>query len=150
MAKRKRAQALALKQSRERRAGTYIPRPPKGRYSEAATKRALKDLDARQQAKRRASGKRRGKTRWSQHVTHTSNALDLRPGIFTSSDPKRIAKSLKRSAEDSRRRKAEPFQSAMSMLTFYLNRAGRGLSGKQRRVLSEAKVELRRIFGRSE
>jgi hypothetical protein len=86
--------------------------------------------------------------RWSQHVTETSNALDLDPGVFRWSDPKRIARSLKRSAESSTRRKAAPFQSAMSMLNFYVNRAGRSLAAKQKRVLNQAKVELRQAFGR--
>ena len=88
--------------------------------------------------------------RWSQRVTQTSNALDLQNEVFTWSDPKRVARSLKRSAEASHRRKASPFQSAMSMLNFYINRAGRGLSAKQKRVLTRAKDELRRLFGRSE
>jgi len=88
--------------------------------------------------------------RWSQRVTQTSNALDLEREIFTWPDPKRVAQSLKRSAEASRRRKASPFQSAMSMLNFYINRAGRGLSAKQKRVLTQAKSELRRLFGKPE
>lgn len=87
-------------------------------------------------------------TRWSQRVTQTSNALDLDPGVFTWSDPTRIARSLKRSAEASGRRKATPFQSAMSMLNFYINRAGHGLPEKQKRILTQAKGELRRIFGK--
>jgi len=86
--------------------------------------------------------------RWSNRVTHESNALDLEPGVFTWDDPKRIAASLRRSALKSRRRKAEPFRSALSMLTFYVNRAGRNLSERQRRVLMKAKDELRRQFGR--
>lgn len=86
--------------------------------------------------------------RWSARVTTHSNALDLEPGVFTWTDPRRIAASLKRSAEQSNRRKTTPFQSAMSMLTFYINRAGRSLSADQRRVLERAKVELRREFGR--
>jgi Protein of unknown function (DUF3175) len=86
--------------------------------------------------------------RWSQRVTQTSNALDLDPGVFTFSSPRRIALSLKRSAERSRRRKASPFQSAMSMLNFYINRAGRGLPAKRKRVLAQAKEELRRLFKR--
>lgn len=88
--------------------------------------------------------------RWSQRVTETSNALDLEHEVFTWSDPKRVAESLKRSAEASSRRKASPFQSAMSMLTFYINRAGRGLSAKQQRVLMRAKDELRRLFGKTQ
>jgi hypothetical protein len=87
--------------------------------------------------------------RWSQHVTQTSNALDLDSGVFTWSDPKRIAASLKHSAEVSNRRKATPFQSAMSMLNFYINRAGQDLPARQKRVLQQAKAELRRLFGRT-
>ncbi|HYL36716.1 MAG TPA: DUF3175 domain-containing protein [Bryobacteraceae bacterium] len=87
--------------------------------------------------------------RWSQHVTETSNALDLDAGVFTWSDPKRIAASLKRSAEQSHRRKGSPLQSAMSMLNFYINRAGAGLSARQTRILTQAKEELRKAFGRT-
>lgn len=86
--------------------------------------------------------------RWSQHVTETSNALDLEPGVFALSDPREIALSLKRSAEASSRRKAEPFRSAMSMLNFYINRAGRQLAPEQRMRLEAAKDELRELFGR--
>ena len=86
--------------------------------------------------------------RWSQRVTETSNALDLEEGVFTWDDPGRIALSLKRSAEASGRRKGTPFQSAMSMLTFYVNRAGSQLSDERRRVLEEAKDELRALYGR--
>jgi Protein of unknown function (DUF3175) len=88
--------------------------------------------------------------RWSQHVTQTSNALDLDSGVFTWSDPKRIARSLKRSAESSKRRKSSPRQSAMSMLNFYINRAGHDLPAKQKRVLERAKDELRTLFEKSE
>ena len=88
-------------------------------------------------------------SRWSQHVTETSNALDLEPGVFNLSDPRAIARSLKRSAEQSRRRKSDPYRSAMSMLTFYVNRAGKNLPPSRRRVLEEAKDELRHLFGRS-
>jgi hypothetical protein len=86
--------------------------------------------------------------RWSQKVTDTSNALDLEPHVFTLSDPAAIARSLKRSAEHSTRRKSDPYRSAMSMLTFYMNRAGRNLPAKQKRLLGEAKGELRRLFGK--
>jgi hypothetical protein len=84
--------------------------------------------------------------RWSQRVTQRSNALDLEPGVFTRTDPRSIARSLKRSADQSRRRKADPYRSAMSMLTFYINRAGRSLPGAQRRRLESAKDELRRLY----
>jgi hypothetical protein len=89
-----------------------------------------------------------GKKRWSARVTKHSNALDLDREVFTWKDPKRIAASLKRSAERSKRRKGTPYQSAMSMLTFYINRAGTGLGARQRRVLERAKDELRKQFGR--
>jgi hypothetical protein len=87
--------------------------------------------------------------RWSAEVTRRSNALDLEPGVFTFKDPRRIALSLKRSAESSTRRKAAPFQSAMSMLNFYINRAGSGLSVRQKRILEKAKGQLRRAYGRA-
>jgi hypothetical protein len=88
------------------------------------------------------------RSRWSQRVTETSDALSLEPGVFTLPDPKAIARSLAWSAEHSRRRKSEPFRSAMSMLTFYINRAGRGLSRADRTRLEAAKDELRALYGR--
>jgi Protein of unknown function (DUF3175) len=87
--------------------------------------------------------------RWSARVTRESNALDLDAGVFTWNDPRRIAASLKRSAERSRRRKGSAFRSAMSMLVFFRNRAGRRLSAERRRVLLRAQAELRRQFGRA-
>lgn len=90
----------------------------------------------------------RKSTKWSQEVTVHSNALDIEPGVFASDDPRKIAHSLKCSAEASDRRKSSAFRSAMSMLTFYINRAGSGLDDEQRRVLEKAKDELRRDFGR--
>jgi hypothetical protein len=86
--------------------------------------------------------------RWSQHVTETSHALDLEPGVFSRDDPRAIAESLKRSAEASRARKTDPFRSAMSMLVFYINRAGRKLPAQRRRLLESAKDELRTAFDR--
>jgi len=86
--------------------------------------------------------------RWSQRVTTTSNALDLDKGVFTRNDPRSIARSLKKSAERSKRRKSDPFRSAMSMLTFYINRAGSQLPDKQRKRLEAAKDELRALFGK--
>ena len=95
------------------------------------------------------SPRRAGSDRlWSARVTRDSHALDLEEGVFTWSDPNRIAVSLKRSAERSHWRKADPFRSALSMLTFYINRAGTNLSPGRRRVLQHAKVELRKAFGR--
>ena len=86
--------------------------------------------------------------RWSQDVTRHSNALDLDKRVFVQADPKRIARSLKRSADRSRRRKSSPFRSAMSMLNFYINRAGGQLSAIQRRRLERAKNELRVLYGK--
>jgi hypothetical protein len=86
--------------------------------------------------------------KWSQDVTEHSNALDLERDVFTRRDPKKIAQSLKSSAEHSHRRKSSPYRSAMSMLTFYINRAGKDLEPGQKRVLEDAKDELRKAFGR--
>ena len=86
--------------------------------------------------------------KWSADVAKHSDALDLERDIFKSNDPKKIARSLKASAERSRRRKAEPYRSAMSMLTFYINRAGKNLSTEERETLEAAKPELRALFGR--
>jgi hypothetical protein len=88
------------------------------------------------------------KRRWSSRVTAHSNALDLDRSVFTWKDPHRIALSLKRSAQRSHRRKSDPYRSAMSMLTFYINRAGRNLGARQRRVLERAKDDLREVFGK--
>jgi hypothetical protein len=100
---------------------------------------------ARRKPARRSSGRL-----WSQRVTRESDALDLDRGVFSQRDPKRIAASLKRSAERSRRRKSSPYRSALSMLTFYINRAGKKLPASRRRTLQRAKVELRKQFGRDE
>jgi len=89
-----------------------------------------------------------GRQRWSQAVTEHSDALDLKQDVFADRDPKAIARSLKRSAEASHRRKSEPYRSAMSMLTFYINRAGANLEPGQRKVLEAAKGELRELFHR--
>ena len=107
-------------------------------------------------ASRRSSGRKRPGAgtarigrRWSRHVTEHSDALSLDKGVFTSRDPKRIAASLKRSAERSSRRKSSPFRSALSMLTFYINRAGKNLPASRKRTLMRAKDELRKQFGKA-
>ncbi len=89
------------------------------------------------------------KKKWSADVTARSNALDLENNVFESKDPKKIAESLKRSAEKSTRKKSAPYRSAMSMLTFYINRAGKNLDESQKEVLEKAKDELRKAFGRA-
>ena len=114
------------------------------RKSAANSSRRSQRKTARRKSTRSGS---RGR-RWSARVTRESDALDLERGVFTKRDPKRIAASLKRSAERSRRRKADPYRSALSMLTFYINRAGKNLPAGRRKTLERAKGELRKQFGR--
>jgi hypothetical protein len=95
---------------------------------------------------KKAKRKSRPVRKWSKKVTETSNALDLRRNLFKLTDPKKIAQSLKRSSERSRRKKGTPYQSAMSMLNFYINRGGENLSKQQKAVLERAKNELRKSF----
>jgi uncharacterized protein DUF3175 len=114
------------------------------RKAAAKSSRRSQRKTARRKSAQSAS---RGR-RWSARVTRESNALDLDRGVFTKRDPKQIAASLKRSAERSRRRKADPYRSALSMLTFYINRAGKNLPASRRKTLERAKGELRKQFGR--
>jgi hypothetical protein len=100
----------------------------------------------RKAAQHRSAAKPR---RWSAHVTATSDALDLKKGVFELDSPAAIARSLQRSAKASHRRKSDPYRSAMSMLVFYINRAGSNLSAARRRKLEAAKDELRKVFGRA-
>jgi hypothetical protein len=104
----------------------------------------------RARSTRRKKAARKGPVprKWSAVVMARSDALDLEHGVFAGNDPKRIARSLKRSAERSTRRKAGPYQSAMSMLNFYVNRGGRNLSAARKHILERAKDELRRLYGR--
>lgn len=92
--------------------------------------------------------KKKAKRRWSQRVTETSDAMTLEQGVFKKGSAKAIARSLKRSAERSYRRKSAPYRSAMSMLTFYINRGGKGLSASRKRTLEKAKDELRALYGK--
>ena len=104
---------------------------------------------ARRQPNRTQTTKRAAARYWSGRVTRESRALDLEGGVFTWKDPKRIAASLRRSAEESHLRKAQPYRSALSMLVFYINRAGSNLPAGRRRTLERAKIELRKQFGRA-
>ncbi len=113
----------------------------------ASKKTAKKTAAKKSHGRKSARGVKRVR-RWSKRVTETSDALDLAAGVFTLRDPKKIAASLRRSAERSKRRKANPYRSALSMLTFYINRAGRNLPAAQRKVLDRAKDELRAQFGK--
>jgi hypothetical protein len=113
------------------------------------TRKSQQRKPAARGSARRKTKSRSGGRRWSQRVTRESDALDLDRGVFTLSSPKRIAASLKRSAERSRRRKSDPYRSALSMLTFYINRAGKNLPAARRNTLQRAKVELRKQFGKT-
>ena len=105
----------------------------------------MQTVTAKKQGAKRAAPKK-----WSKSVTEHSNALDLEKDIFKSKDPNEIATSLKKSAEKSKRKKAEPFQSAMSMINFYENRGGKNISAGQKKILDDSKEELRKLFGREE
>jgi hypothetical protein len=118
-----------------------------GSKSKRRKSRGIRASTSRQ-APGRSARRRPAAKRWSARVTRESNALDLEPGVFTWRDPKAIAVSLKRSAARSRRRKSDPYRSALSMLIFYVNRAGKNLSASRRRTLQQAKFELRKQFGR--
>jgi hypothetical protein len=113
------------------------------RSAARSSRRSQRKTSRRKSARSGSRGRR-----WSARVTRESDALDLERGVFTKRDPKRIAASLKRSAERSRRRKADPYRSALSMLTFYINRAGKNLPASRRKTLQRAKGELRKQFGR--
>jgi hypothetical protein len=108
----------------------------------------MKRRSRKPRSPRRAS-RARAPRRWSQHVTETSNALDLESGVFSKPTARAVALSLKPSAEQSTRRKSDPYRSAMSMLTFFINRAGRKLSPERRELLEQAKEELRVLFERT-
>ncbi len=116
----------------------------------ASRNKAGRPKSTRHNTSRSETTRRSGTRYWSGRVTRESNALDLEAGVFSLNDPKLIAASLKRSAERSRRRKAAPYRSALSMLVFYINRAGKKLSVSRRRTLERAKIELRRQFGRDQ
>ena len=113
-------------------------------------KATTRSTTRRKPAHSRKPTRRKATRYWSGRVTRESDALDLEGGVFSLKDPKQIAASLKRSAERSSRRKAEPYRSALSMLVFYINRAGKNLPASRRRTLERAKGELRRQFGRDE
>ena len=117
------------------------------RRKTSAHKTAARKATPRKSSRRPTSRRKSGRY-WSGRVTRESDALDLEGGVFTWNSPKRIAASLKRSAEESHRRKADPYRSALSMLVFYINRAGKNLPAARRRTLEKAKTELRRQFGR--
>jgi hypothetical protein len=123
--------------------------PRKAAQSKPARRKTTRSKAARRTNAGRKSTGRPGSRRWSARVTRESDALDLHGGVFKSNDPKRIAASLKHSAERSKRRKSSPYRSAISMLNFYINRAGKNLPAGKKRTLERAKDELRKQFGRA-
>lgn len=127
----------AVRKSAAHKGSSHPVRP---RTKKTSSRRAATKTSTRKTPER--------KKRWSQQVTETSDALDLKHGVFKLTDPKRIASSLKYSAEHSDRRKANPYRSALSMLTFYMNRAGKNLPKTQLSRLEKAKGELKKQFGR--
>ena len=134
--------AAHRKTARARNTATRKPATRKNRGSARVRKASS--------ARRKSAAKRKSPSRWSQRVTNESDALDLQQGVFKLTSPKKIAASLKRSAERSSRRKAGAYRSALSMLTFYINRAGKTLSKTQRDRLQRAKTELKHQFHRDE
>ncbi|HEY2726942.1 MAG TPA: DUF3175 domain-containing protein [Parafilimonas sp.] len=119
----------------------------------APKKKAAKKASPKKSSVKKSSSKTVKKSapkKWSKKVMQTSNAMDLEKDIFKSKDPKKIAASVKHSAEKSKRKKAGPFQSAMSMINFYENRGGKNLSAAQKKVLDKSKNELRKLYGREE
>jgi hypothetical protein len=116
-----------------------------------AVRRRSKKAAANKKSPAKGPAAKRGKPRkWSKKVNQTSNALDLEQDVFKMNDPKKIAQSLRRSAQKSKRRKGTAYQSAMSMLNFYINRGGKNLSASRKEVLERSKEELRKLFGREE
>ena len=115
----------------------------------AARKSTAKKTSSRHRSAKRTARNRKSAKYWSGRVTRESDALDLEEGVFTWHEPAKIAASLKHSAEASKRRKADPYRSALSMLIFYINRAGKNLPAAQKTRLERAKTELKKQFGRT-
>jgi hypothetical protein len=124
-------------------------RPAEGKQGAAKEKLRMFSKSPRRKSAPRKSARRKNAGRWSARVTRESDALDLEGGVFKLDDPKKMAASLKRSAERSKRRKSAPYRSALSMLVFYINRAGKNLPARRRKTLERAKGELRKLFGRA-
>jgi hypothetical protein len=118
--------------------------------AKAVRRRSKKAAANKKSPAKGPAAKRRKPRKWSKKVNQTSNALDLEQDVFKKNDPKKIAQSLRRSAQKSKRRKGTAYQSAMSMLNFYINRGGKNLSASRKQVLERSKKELRKLFGREE
>ena len=146
MAAKAKSKAPQTKVARSKLARGKLARRKLARGKVATGRAAKAKAKARPAA---ACGQVSSTRKWSAAVAKRSDALDLQPGIFKLRSPRRVALALKKSAEVSRRRKSTPFRSAMSMLNFEVNRAGKGFSASRRRVLEQAKIELRRVFHRT-
>ena len=118
--------------------------------AKSASKKAAPNKSVAKKVNLKKALSKKAAPKWSKKVTETSDAMDLEKDIFKSKDPKKIAASVKHSAEKSKRKKAEPFQSAMSMINFYENRGGKNISAAQKKILDLSKNELRKLFGREE
>lgn len=118
--------------------------------AKAVRKRSKKAGTKKKSPAKAPAEKKRAPRKWSKKVNQTSDALDLEPDVFKKSNPKKIAQSLRRSAQRSKRRKGTAYQSAMSMLNFYINRGGKNLPDSSKKVLERSKEELRKLFGRDE
>lgn len=143
--------ATAKKRTTTPRSGAkrQATRKKAGSTARAARQKRAAATPARSTRQRKVKTRtRRTPQRWSAQVTRESDALDLEPDVFKARNPRAIAQSLKRSADRSQRRKSNPYRSAMSMLTFYINRAGKNLSQGRKRVLDAAKGELRKVYGK--
>ncbi len=138
---------MAKTATRRKRTATSKSRGTHAR--KARNKRTALKSTARRVRKTGAPSAKRPVKKWSKHVTQTSDALDLKHDVFKQDSPEAIARSLKRSAEHSHRRKSDPYRSAMSMLVFYINRAGKNLPATRRKKLEAAKGELRKAFGKA-
>lgn len=138
---------MAKTVTRRKRTGAVKSRGTHAR--KARNKRTALKSTARRVRKTGAHSVKRPVKKWSKRVTQTSDALDLKHDVFKQDSPKAIARSLKRSAEHSHRRKSDPYRSAMSMLVFYINRAGKNLPATRRKKLEAAKGELRKAFGKA-
>lgn len=121
---------------------------PRHKKKRSSRRKKASPRRAAQPARKKSHARKRPVRKWSGYVTTHSHAMDTEKGIFTSNDPKRIARSLMRSARASHTRKSPPYRSAMSMLTFYINRGGKGMSASRKRVLTRAKGELRHMHER--
>lgn len=134
--------------TRKHAGGARRTRGVAARATTARRKAPARRAGAHRKRGRAVSGRAKTSRKWSAHVMQTSDAMDLETGVFKKGSARQVALSLKRSAERSHRRKSSPFRSAMSMLNFEINRGGRNLSAERRRVLNNAKTELRKAFGR--